>query len=343
MIEDPKRKRFRFVTRASLIRIGMVATLVYGGFHWMTSMPGTTYSGPLPPLSESERKLGDELRRHVVTLSQEIGARSVHAPEGLAAARRYIETTLEDLDYVVKSQEFDVTGVVCANLETEITGVLKPSEIVIIGGHYDACRMQPGANDNATGTAAVLALARLLREHRPTRTLRFVAFVNEEPPYFQTANMGSRVYAQRCSQRGEDVVAMLSLETLGYYTDAEGSQDYPPIFGWLYPSRGNFVGFVGNLSSRSLVRRAIDTFRRAANFPSEGAALPAFITGVDWSDHASFWNEGYAAAMVTDTAIFRYPHYHKKSDTPDKVDFARLARVVAGLVHVLEELAGSEF
>ena len=331
--------RLRFATRASLIRLGILMGLACAGFYWMTSMPGTTFSGPLSPLTETEGKLSNELRRHIVTLSQEIGARSVQASAGLDAARRYVETSLEGFDYVVKSQEFEVAGVVCANVEVELPGLSRPSEIVIVGGHYDGYRMQPAANDNATGTAAVLELARLLRGHQPARTLRFVAFVNEEPPYFKTNNMGSRVYAKRCSERGEDVVAMLSLETLGYYNDVEGSQEYPAVIGWLYPSRGNFVGFVGNLSSRGLVRRAVSTFRSNAHFPSEGAALPAFITGVDWSDHASFWKEGFPAAMVTDTAVFRYPHYHTHSDTPDKIDFNRLARVVAGLVHVLADLS----
>ena len=338
MLENYK---LRFVTRVGLIRLGILVVVACGCLYWMTSMPGTSYSAPLQPLTQTESELSDELRRHVVTLSQQIGARSVKAPEGLAAAKRYIEATLEGFDYVVESQEFTVDAVACANLEVEIPGGSRASEIVIVGGHYDSYRMQPGANDNGSGTAAVLELARLLRAHQPARTLRFVAFVNEEPPYYHTSKMGSRVYAKRCRARGEDVVAMLSLETLGYYSDAEGSQEYPAVLGWLYPSRGNFVGFVGNLSSSALVRRAIGTFRRKVRFPSEGAVLPAFVTGVNWSDHASFWKEGFQAAMVTDTAIFRYPHYHQHSDTPDKLDFDRLARVVDGLVDVVEDLSSS--
>lgn len=301
-------------------------------------MPSKSYSGPLPPLTESERVLEQQLRRHVVMLSEEIGARSVVAPEGLAAARGYIEAALGGFGYEVESQEFTVEGVACANLEVELPGGAEADEIVVIGAHYDGYLLQPAANDNATGVAAVLELARLFAAKKPARTLRFVAFVNEEPPFFQTSDMGSHRYAKRCRERGEDVVAMLSLETLGYYSDEEGSQQYPPPFGWFYPSRGNFIGFVGNLRARGLVRRAIGTFRRAARFPSEGAAIPGFITGVGWSDHWSFWQEGYKAAMVTDTALFRYPHYHEDTDTPDKLDFARLARVVAGLAEVVEDL-----
>jgi hypothetical protein len=147
--------------------------------------------------------------------------------------------------------------------------------------------------------------------------------------------MGSVRYARRCRQRDEQIVAMLSLETIGYYSDAPGSQQYPFPFGLLYPSEGNFIGFVGNVSSGDLVRTAIGAFRQHARFPSEGAAVPASIQGVGWSDHWSFWQVGYPGIMVTDTAPFRYPHYHRREDTPDKVDYARMARVVAGLEHVV--------
>jgi hypothetical protein len=164
--------------------------------------------------------------------------------------------------------------------------------------------------------------------------------VNEEPPFYLTGEMGSLVHARLARQRGEAIVAMLSIETVGYYTDAERSQHYPFPFGLLYPSQGNFVGFVGNLGSRGLVRRAIGAFRRAAAFPSEGLAAPAFIPGIGWSDHWSFWQQGYPAAMVTDTAVFRYGPYHTKADTPEKVSYDALARVVAGLERVVADLAG---
>jgi Zn-dependent M28 family amino/carboxypeptidase len=189
--------------------------------------------------------------------------------------------------------------------------------------------------------AAVLALARRFAPRKVDRTLRFMAFANEEPPFFRTEDMGSRVYARRCAERGEKVVAMLSLETIGFYDDRPGTQHYPPPFGLLYPSRGNFIGFIGNTASGSLVRRAVAAFRRNEPFPSEGAAMPESISGVGFSDQWSFWREGYPALMVTDTAMYRYPFYHRAQDTPDKVDFDRLARVVRGLEHVVAVLAGA--
>jgi Zn-dependent M28 family amino/carboxypeptidase len=169
--------------------------------------------------------------------------------------------------------------------------------------------------------------------------VRFVAFVNEEPPFYRSEQMGSRVYARRSRERRDHIVAMLSLETIGYYSDEPGSQLYPFPLRFFYPSTGNFLAFVANLGSRGLLREALASFRRNAQFPSEGVAAPAFIPGVDWSDHWSFWQESYPALMVTDTAPYRYPHYHTLQDTPDKLDYERLARVVMGLHGMLRDLA----
>jgi hypothetical protein len=166
-----------------------------------------------------------------------------------------------------------------------------------------------------------------------------VAFVNEEPPFFPFGEMGSRVYARAARARGDDIRAMLSLETIGYYSDEPGSQRYPPFFRWFYPDRGNFIGFVANFSSRALMRNAVAAFRAASDFPVEHVATFGWIPGVDWSDHRSFWQQDYPAIMVTDTALYRYPYYHSAQDTPDKVDYERLARVTEGLRAVVRALA----
>jgi Zn-dependent M28 family amino/carboxypeptidase len=230
--------------------------------------------------------------------------------------------------------------VACDNVEAEIRGRDRPGDIIVIGAHYDSVPYTTGANDNASGVAAMLALARVFAKAHPAATLRFVAFANEEQPYFYTLDMGSLVYAKRCKARGENVVGMISLETIGFYSDAKGSQKYPPPLDFIYPSEGNFIGIVGDRSSRDLVRRAVGTFRRTTRFPSEGASLFRVIPGVGWSDQWAFWQMGYPAIMVTDTAPFRYPHYHRVTDTPDKLDYDRMARVVGGLEHVIEDLAG---
>jgi Zn-dependent M28 family amino/carboxypeptidase len=307
----------------------------------MIRMPGSTSHGPPPPFLAAEKALASQLSKDVEALAGRIGPRNYAEYVQLLEAADYIEARFREAGYSeIFRENYVVAGKIFTNLSVEIRGKSMPDEIVIVGGHYDSVVGSPGANDNASGTAAVLALARLFARSAPTRTLRFVAFTNEEPPHFQSQQMGSRVSARNCRSRGENVVAMLCLETIGFYSDAEGSQNYPPPFSLFYPSTGNFIGFVGNVGSGELVRRAIRIFRERTPFPSEGAALPGFIPGVSWSDHWSFWEEGYPAIMVTDTALFRYPHYHATTDTPDKIDYLRCARVVHGLREVVAELSG---
>ncbi len=302
-------------------------------------MPGESHQGPLPPLTEQGRALERDLRAHVDRLAGDIGERNLFHYEQLVMAAEYIRITLSRSGYEVRQQAYEVAGQVCENLEAELVGTDRRDEIVVLGAHYDSVRGSPGANDNATGVAALLALARTFSDRRPSRTLRFVAFVNEEPPFFQTPRMGSRVYAKRSRQRDEKIVAMLSLETLGYYSDEPGSQSYPFPFSLVYPSTANFIAFVGNVKAGSLVRQIVGAYRRHAQFPSEGGALWGFIPGVGWSDHWAFWREGFPAIMVTDTALFRYAAYHSPRDTPEKVQYGRMARMLIGLEPVISELA----
>lgn len=303
-------------------------------------MPGKSYQGPLPPLTPHEMGLRDEIRRDVEELARQIGERNIRRYADLADAADFLEASLARSAYDVRRHGYEVAGLPCYNLDVEIQGSDRGDEIVIIGAHYDSMEGSPGANDNATGASAVLALARLFSGKKTSRTVRFVEFVNEEPPYFKSPVMGSLVYAGGCRSRGEKIVAMLSLETIGYYSDEKGSQHYPFPFSLFYPSTGNFIGFVGNTVSEGLVSDVVASFRRHAEFPSEGGALPSIIPGISFSDQWSFWRQGYSALMVTDTALFRYPYYHTRIDTPDKVKYDHLARVVAGLERVVADLTG---
>jgi len=305
-------------------------------------MPGESYHGELPPLTQKEITLQNALQQDVEKLAGEIGRRNYLYYDGLIAATDFLERKLSQVGYKVKRQGYEIDNQTYYNLEVEIIGTEKPQEIVVVGGHYDSVYTSPAANDNGTGAAATLELARLFAGKKPARTLRFVEFVNEEPPFFQTDQMGSLVYAKQCRDRKDNIVAMLSLETMGYYSDEIGSQQYPFPLDRIYPLQGNFIGFVGNLESRKLVHNVVESFRRHAKFPSEGATLPRLIPGVGWSDQWAFWQQGYPGVMVTDTAPFRYPYYHTDEDTPDKIDYERLARVVAGLEQVIAELAGNK-
>jgi Zn-dependent M28 family amino/carboxypeptidase len=275
----------------------------------------------------------------VKALATDIGERNVDHSAALEAAAKYIETEFRKLGLQPASQEYSVRDLTVRNIDVTVRGTIKPDEIIVIGAHYDSVAGAPGANDNASGVAAVFEIARALKDAKLARTLRFVAFVNEEPPYFQTDLMGSSVYASRCRERHENIVAMLTPETIGYYSDAKNSQHYPGMIGMFYPKVGNFIAFVGETESAGLVERCVGSFRAHAKFPSEGGAAPASIEGVGWSDHWSFQRELYPALMITDTAPFRYPHYHTPDDTPDKIDYDRTARVIDGLVKVVEDLA----
>ena len=280
----------------------------------MLRMPGKSHAGPLPPLGGEARALSLRLRLHVAALAESERNADLETPA------RYIEHALRSF----ATQEFTSGGRKVRNIETG-------SGDLVVGAHYDTVPGSPGADDNASGVAVLIELARLV----PTG-VRFVAFANEEAPYFLGPEMGSFVYAR---ERGAKVRAMFSLEMLGYYSDAPGSQNYPAPLSMFYPDRGDFIAFVGDLGARSLVRRSIESFRKHARFPSEGLAAPSFIPGIAWSDHWSFRKHGYPAVMITDTAFYRYPHYHRASDTPDKLDYERMARVTLGLAEMLNEFA----
>lgn len=317
--------------------LAIIAALGVVAWCWMVRMPGNSRPSPASALHPDEVALRGELAGDVQMLAGTIGERNIEHYAGLKAAAEFIEQSFAASALPVRRDGYDVEGKLCENIEAEIRG--RSDEIVVVGAHYDSVLGSPGANDNGSGVAAMLALARRFAHQSGERTLRFVAFVNEEPANFQTDKMGSWVYASRCRARGEKIVAMISLETVGYFSDAPNSQKFPLRgLGLLYPTTGNFIGFVSNTSSRRLMCKALATFRAHAQLPSEGAALPAAVPGVGWSDHWSFWQHGYPAFMVTDTAPFRYPHYHARSDTPDQLDYDAITRLVTGFVPVLRQL-----
>lgn len=332
------------ITRRGIIKrlIGYPALLLFAlGLLWVVSirMPGKSFDGPLPPLTATQQELQSRLRAHVMMLAGRIGERNSLRRRALDSAAAYVDSTLTALGYTTRSEPYLVKGAEFRNIEATLTGRTKPKEIVVVGGHYDSVDGTPGADDNASGTAGVLELARILKNTPMDRTVKFVAFVNEEPPYFWTEDMGSLRYARAARARGDNIVAMLSLETIGFYSDKVGSQFYPAILGWFYPNKGNFLGVVGNVGSRSLVRDVLGEFRNTTAFPSAGSAAPKQIPGIGWSDQWSFWKVGYDGVMITDTAPFRNANYHGYGDVPGTLNYDHMARVVDGIGHVVEHLA----
>lgn len=294
---------------------------------------------PLRPLSSEERALSHELAGDVRELAGKIGERNVKQKWELASAADYLALAFEDAGYSVNRQGLVMQGVAPMNLEVTVRGGVHGDQIVIVGAHYDSPEGSPGANDDASGAAAVLALARAYRHAQPSRTLRFVEFVNAEPPYFQTEHMGSLVYAKRLAARGDRVVAMLSIDDIGCFSDAPKSQRAPAGFAATYPTIGNFIAFLSKTRFAPLVDSSVLAFRSRVALPVEGTPLPEEQSSVSWSDPWAFWQVGIPALMVTDTTALRDPRYRTAADTPDKLDYDRMARVVFGLEAVIDRLA----
>lgn len=342
-IESDRTKKIWRVTRWSL-RIALWAFIFYCIFfvYRAVHMPLKSYAGELKPLTSDEAQLRDRISAHVRQLATVIGERNLDKYDELQKSIAYIQGQLEQMGYQVTKQDYTTEGETFTNLEVVVPGSKLSNENVVVGAHYDSVVGTPGANDNASGVAAVLELARAMKSSKPERTVRFVFFANEEPPYFQTPQMGSYVYAQKLKKQNVSVTSMISIETIGAYYDQPKTQHYPTGFAALYPDKGNFIGFVGNTESRPLLDHAIRVFRETTQFPSEGVSAPAGITGIGWSDQWSFWQFGYQGIMVTDTAPFRYAHYHQRTDTPEKLDYDRMAQVVAGLQRVVNSLANAK-
>jgi Zn-dependent M28 family amino/carboxypeptidase len=290
--------------------------------------------------SADEEAVRVELERHVHVLAAEIGERSTDRPEALEAAARHIENALAETGLKVAAQEFEAAGRRVRNIEAVVPASSSPARPpLVVGAHYDSAPACPGANDNASGVAALIVLARRLAAARLPREVRLVAFVNEEDPHDRSEDMGSVRYAGRCRERGEELAGMIALETIGYYDHAPRSQAYPYFFSLFYPRTADFVALVGNVASRRLLRGLERCFRGGSDFPTLALTVPGWLPGVGASDHWSFWREGYPAVMVTDTANFRYRHFHAPTDLPAELRYPELARVTSGLAAAIAALA----
>ncbi|WP_290650438.1 M20/M25/M40 family metallo-hydrolase [Aquisalimonas sp.] len=320
-----------------LLGVGLVVILallvvICGGLYLLIlHMPGASFQSTPSPLDSREETLRDRLKGHVRVLAEDIGERHYWRPDAKHRAADYIEQVFRDSGHEPQRQAVPTGDEVFHNIEVELQGRGDKDEILVIGAHYDTVRGSPGADDNASGVAVLMELARLLPKESPERTIRLVAFANEESPFFGTEAMGSLRYAREARVADENIVGMLSLEMLGYFTDEPGSQRRPPVLEYVYPDTGDFLAFVGNVASRSLVRETIGAFRKYAEVPSEGLAAPELIDDIRRSDHWAFWQQGYPGLMITDTANFRNPHYHGPDDTYDTLDYDTMARITAAL------------
>jgi len=316
----------------------------------LTVMPGDSYSSALPKATNNVLQTSINLLNTVKTLSVDIGERNIEMITNLDKSANYIKKKFQEYGYqpALNSYQYKALNSY-QHKEHTVSNVyaIKPAKnktnnVIILGAHYDSLSGTVGANDNASGVAVLLELARILQVEKLDTNIHFVAFTNEEPPYFKSNSMGSVVYAKKLRKEKNNVIAMYSLETMGAYYDDKASQHYPYPLGQYYPDVGNFIAFVSNVSSRALLKDSIKIFRDVAKIPSEGLSAPADLEGVSWSDHWAFWQQGYPALMITDTAPFRYKHYHKSTDTYKKIDYIRMSRVTYGISHMIQEMANKK-
>jgi Zn-dependent M28 family amino/carboxypeptidase len=288
--------------------------------------------------------LVDTLYRHVDRLAGLIGTRHLGQPRALAAAAELVERELTDAGYSVERQPYSVGGQEVANIVAELPGGKRKDEVVVVGAHYDTVTTTPGADDNASAVAVMIETARRMRRLQPARTVRFVGFPCEEKPHFFTGEMGSQVYARQCRDRRERIKGMLCLEMVGYYSTEPASQrvpaSIPRFLHPAFPKRGNFLAAVGNLRAWRLSWKFRRGFKRAVRFPLFSIVLPESIAEIRRSDNSSFWDQGYEALMLTDTSFLRNPHYHLSTDTPETLDYPRMAEVTHGIVGGVTIVAG---
>lgn len=325
------------VLMTSLVLITVVALLAAAAV-WCIKMPGQSVQGELPPLTNEQRRMSERLSEHVRVLAEEIGERHYKRMEELNRAADYIYEQFQAMGYVPAVRQFGDR--LYRNIVVELHGRERREEVIVVGAHYDTTWLTPGADDNASGVAGLLELAREFRDRRFARTVRFIAFANEEEPFYGTEDMGSRVSASRSRDRGEPILAMFSLEMLGYYSREPGSQRYPDAIRPFYPAQGDFIAFVSNLRSSPMMRCAVRHFRHQEAFPSEGMAAPEWLVpDIRRSDNAAYWRHGYPAVMITDTANYRNPNYHNAGDTHRTLDYESMARVVTGLSGMIRTMA----
>ena len=315
------------ITRLIIVGVATIIIFKSTTFGWHSIFTSTVRLQPkdnMPP---------EKLKRHVVKLSNEIGDRNISNYENLKKTADYIVVQFLSYGYNVTFQKYSVAGKEVKNIIALKTGSRFPNEIILLGAHYDSC-FNPGADDNASGISGLLELARMIANKKVDRTIEFIAFVNEEPPFFKTEVMGSRIYAKECKAENKNIRAIIVFDLIGFYSNKPFSQRYPVILGLFFPNKGNFIGVFGNFKSRYLARQITRIFKNNSSFPIASIALD-FIPGIDFSDHWSFWKEGYPAVMISDTAFLRHKNYHKNTDTWEKLNYKDMACVIEGIYGVL--------
>jgi Zn-dependent M28 family amino/carboxypeptidase len=331
------KRSFRF-TRFLLL-LAIVITSLMLMIAWLTTRPNIAFRERVTPASEalaSDIELPARLERHVRTIVTQFAPRDHEHLAQLEGASRYIEGELSK-HATTRFQNFNANGKSYRNVIAQIGP--DTQEIIVIGAHYDSYGALPAADDNASGVAGLIELAQVLSKLPLRQRVELVAYTLEEPPYFRTEFMGSAIHAKSLKAAGKRVSLMLSLECIGYFSDAPGSQDFPiSAMGLAYPTTGNFIALVGHYREGALSRRVRETMRAATPLPVHSINAPAFVAGIDFSDHLNYWNEGFVGMMVTDTAFMRNKNYHTAGDTPETLDYRRMGEVVRAVAAVVRDV-----
>lgn len=289
------------------------------------------------------KQTGERLKAHLQALTVTIGERSVRLPNNLNRTAEYITSFYKDIGISAHTEPYNYQNIKVANVVAEISSGSAgsvPSHKYIVGAHYDSVSGTVGADDNASAVAVQLETARNLKALLDQKELdlgvKFVSFALEEPPVYGTRYMGSRVYAKKARKENEKIDGMICLEMVGYSCYEPGCQQYPfPLQFFGYPKEGNFIGIVGSFKSIGFTKALFNGFQKNQDLPVIKISVPFngwILPAVRLSDHASFWDKGYKAVMITDSAYFRNPHYHLPSDTMEKLDYRFMAELVESLM-----------
>lgn len=325
--EQQKKKGF---IRPLVILI--VGTFLIGGLGLFMTQPTREQNSPSSVTVSPVR-----LKEHVVMLSETLHPRDYTHLKNLNRCTEYIKDTFAEAGAAPESQRFEVNGSTYQNIIGRF-GVGKGAKL-IIGAHYDSCGNTPGADDNASGVAGLIELARLFQKHPPEREIEMVAYSLEEPPFFGTQNMGSAFHARSIADSGQKISGVIVLEMIGFFSNERGSQRFPNfMLRFFYPSRGNFIGVVGPGNQGDWIKQMKIGMRGTTDLPVHSIRAPSIIPGSDYSDHRNYWPYGINALMITDTAFLRNRAYHSEHDTADRLDYERMSKVVIAVFEAVQTL-----
>jgi Zn-dependent M28 family amino/carboxypeptidase len=319
----------------ALVFVGAVALMLF----YFTKMPGVSPAMSTAALSEDEKGAADRIGEACEALAHVIGQRSTAKAHNVVAAREYIEQRLGKMGLRTREKAFATRGYQGVNIETEVEGSGSRSEILVLGAHYDTDAYSPGADENASGCAMLFELARALTTRPHDRTIDIVFFDFGSSRFAGSEDAGSHFWAEDARKSGKRIAAMLSIDSVGRFTDAPGSQGGPFPLSLCYPSQGNFLLFVGDIGSRQLVQTSVEMVRAAGGFPCEGITMPGLLPWLDGSDHHAFRQNGWPAMVVTDTGPLRNHEHGTPSDTPDRLNYPRMGVAWSRLLKLVERLA----